>query len=512
MSAQKGSSNVDSPRSSASWAGSRYGSDDGNCDDVFNEEEDRREGPANTLASFILSSIGFTGSPFPPPSSAAAHGRRPSWRGGSGGGEGDGREIRSPSTGPPSVDQQERHQQRRRQQQEEEEHHQQQQHHHHARREGVEVYVRGRLVSELEMVVDGNGACVFADTGTMQPSSAALQSLSQLGKERGEGVGLLRDGANPVEFVYCSPYGDLSVKATFHLWGARDRVVVSDIDGTITKSDIRGYIHSVHLGSHHHTHRGIGRLFSHLEQAHHLRFVYLTSRPISLLDATRTYLANVEQDEGYGLPQGPVFTSMDSLTRVLYKELVEKTIRYMKAQVLNEISSTFHRAGRPEEDRVFLLGFGNKSADGQAYEMVGVDPDSIFIINPNSEVRMFASYKESSFSSFPRPFDWRRSLSPNAMSSEAAKRKRTSKKKGGREGEEEGIEDEEEEEGDVGPAQGVMAMSRGRYEGEGGKEGGKDEEGHTTTTFDSYSDERLLRLLERRLARDAEGKDEHENV
>jgi len=82
------------------------------------------------------------------------------------------------------------------------------------------------------MVVDGNGACVFADTGTMQPSSAALQSLSQLGKERGEGVGLLRDGANPVEFVYCSPYGDLSVKATFHLWGARDRVVVSDIDGT----------------------------------------------------------------------------------------------------------------------------------------------------------------------------------------------------------------------------------------------------------------------------------------
>lgn len=72
VSAQKGSSNVDSPRSSASWAGSRYGSDDGNCDDVFNEEEDRREGPANTLASFILSSIGFTGSPFPPPSSFLA--------------------------------------------------------------------------------------------------------------------------------------------------------------------------------------------------------------------------------------------------------------------------------------------------------------------------------------------------------------------------------------------------------------------------------------------------------
>ena len=94
---------------------------------------------------------------------------------------------------------------------------------------------------------------------------------------------------------------------------------LSSSAGTITKSDIRGYIHSVHLGSHHHTHQGIGRLFSHLEQVHCLRFVYLTSRPLSLLDATRTYLANVEQEEGYRLPQGPVFTSMDSLTRVLYK-------------------------------------------------------------------------------------------------------------------------------------------------------------------------------------------------
>jgi phosphatidate phosphatase PAH1 len=42
----------------------------------------------------------------------------------------------------------------------------------------------------------------------------------------------------------------------------------------------------------------------------------------------------------------------------------------MKAQVLNDIRSTFQKAGRPEGDQVFLFGFGNKSADGQAYEMV----------------------------------------------------------------------------------------------------------------------------------------------
>lgn len=131
--------------------------------------------------------------------------------------------MRSPSPGPPSVDQDYQQQQHRQQQQ--------QQQQYAARREGVEVYVRGQLVPELEMVVDEKGACVFVDTGTVQPSPAALQSLLQPGKGRRERGRLLKDGANPVEFVYCSPYGDVSVKATFHLWGVRDRVVVSDIDG-----------------------------------------------------------------------------------------------------------------------------------------------------------------------------------------------------------------------------------------------------------------------------------------
>lgn len=96
-------------------------------------------------------------------------------------------------------------------------------------------------------------------------------------------------------------------------------LIIQFLAGTITKSDIRGYIDSVHLGNHEYTHQGIGRLFSHLHHAHHLRFVYLTSRPISLLEATRKYLANVYQEEGFRLPHGPVFTSMDSLTRVLYR-------------------------------------------------------------------------------------------------------------------------------------------------------------------------------------------------
>ena len=185
-----------------------------------------------------------------------------------------------------------------------------------------------------------------------------------------------------------NPFGDVSTKAKIHLWDAHDKVVVTDIDGTITKSDVIGYIDTVQLGKYDYTHQGICRLYSHLETNHQIRFVYLTSRPISLLDATRTYIEKCEQD-GHRLPVGPIFTSTDSLTRVLYKELIEKTIRYFKAHTLMDIATVFQRAGRDPDMSVFLFGFGNKVADGQAYAAAGLHPDNIFIINPYSDIRVF---------------------------------------------------------------------------------------------------------------------------
>ena len=46
-----------------------------------------------------------------------------------------------------------------------------------------------------------------------------------------------------------NPFGDVSTSAYVHLWEAHDKVVVSDIDGTITKSDVIGYIDTVQLGT-----------------------------------------------------------------------------------------------------------------------------------------------------------------------------------------------------------------------------------------------------------------------
>jgi hypothetical protein len=209
-----------------------------------------RRGPANTLASSILSSIGLTAPPHPPTAaierggvataahetSSLAHGEAQSRVSGQ---NKSFKQLKMPSSGldprapapvrPRDVQGEERGQ--------EKEAPLDGGFHKDGRREGVEVYVRGELVPGLEMVVEDQGACAFADTGTTHPSRAALQSLLTLRRRSGgerEVEGLLKPGPNPVDFVYRNPYGDVSVRATFHLWGARDRVVVSDIDGTWT--------------------------------------------------------------------------------------------------------------------------------------------------------------------------------------------------------------------------------------------------------------------------------------
>ncbi|KAM7038027.1 phosphatidate phosphatase LPIN3 isoform 1-T1 [Acridotheres tristis] len=76
----------------------------------------------------------------------------------------------------------------------------------------------------------------------------------------------LRDGPNEVTFSVTTQYqGTCRCEATIYLWNWNEKVVISDIDGTITKSDALGQI-LPQLGKDW-THRGIVKLFHkiHLE-------------------------------------------------------------------------------------------------------------------------------------------------------------------------------------------------------------------------------------------------------
>ena len=147
-----------------------------------------------------------------------------------------------------------------------------------------------------------------------------------------------------------------SVNACIYLWNVRDHVIVVDIDGTLTKSDVRGVISTVVKKDYKHVHDGACAFFSNLvkltkiakndiednncicddsddaggkaknipnknveitncssdrhqkqsnETAVHeeeqielngrIRILYLSSRPVQLMDSTRKFISNVSQ-------------------------------------------------------------------------------------------------------------------------------------------------------------------------------------------------------------------------
>lgn len=186
--------------------------------------------------------------------------------------------------------------------------------------------------------------------------------------------------------------------ASLFVWHATDSLIVSDIDGTITKSDINGVLDTVVREAYTHVHRGICKFFTDLVNlspdstshtpavANTVRFLYLTSRPLSLLHSTRKFLNSLEQ-ESCKLPPGPVFCHLGSLSEVLMTELWKRNTFEFKSHVLNtQVVSPFQAAGRHPKRKLFVAGFGNKDMDSTAYQMAGIELQDIYIINKGSEI------------------------------------------------------------------------------------------------------------------------------
>ncbi|XP_045151435.1 phosphatidate phosphatase LPIN3 [Echinops telfairi] len=126
----------------------------------------------------------------------------------------------------------------------------------------------------------------------------------------------LHKGANDVVFSVTTQYqGTCRCKATIYLWKWDDKVVISDIDGTITKSDALGHI-LPQLGRDW-THPGITSLY-HKIHLNGYKFLYCSARAIGMADLTKGYLRWVSE-RGYGLPKGPILLSPSSLFSALHR-------------------------------------------------------------------------------------------------------------------------------------------------------------------------------------------------
>ena len=116
---------------------------------------------------------------------------------------------------------------------------------------------------------------------------------------------------------------------------------------------------------------------------------------------TRKFLLEV-MEEDVTIPESPLFMSQDFVLEALYREVIARNGAVVKAGILATINDAFNRSGR--NSCPFIMGFGNKKSDADAYSQSGVLPEYIFIINTSSQLKSWdESMSDMTFQTYLDP-------------------------------------------------------------------------------------------------------------
>ncbi|KAF1943584.1 LNS2-domain-containing protein [Clathrospora elynae] len=187
----------------------------------------------------------------------------------------------------------------------------------------------------------------------------------------------LKPGANTMSFTV----NRSKCEAYMFYWKHDVPILISDIDGTITKSDALGQV--LNMIGRDWTHQGVAKLYTDIVNNGYNIF-YLTSRSVGQADTTRAYLNGVVQDS-YRLPKGPVIMSPDRTIAALRREIYLRKPEVFKMACLRDIMQLFDK---PPHQTPFYAGFGNRFTDALSYRSVNIPSTRIFTINSNAEVSL----------------------------------------------------------------------------------------------------------------------------
>lgn len=96
------------------------------------------------------------------------------------------------------------------------------------------------------------------------------------------------------------------------------KIVISDIDGTITRSDVLG--HLMPFIGRDWSHTGICEFYTNLYKNNY-NILYLTARNYAQAYKTLKYLNSVKQ-KNFSLPEGPLILSPESLYQAFKREVI----------------------------------------------------------------------------------------------------------------------------------------------------------------------------------------------
>ena len=183
----------------------------------------------------------------------------------------------------------------------------------------------------------------------------------------------LKEGKNEIQYIV----DGYTENSNIFLWNYNDKIVISDFDGTVTRSDVIGQI-GVYFGIDW-THKYIAKLYSHIVKNGY-KMLYVTARTMYMQKSTKNSLNNINQD-GYSMPEGPMMMNESGYVDAIKTEIIDKVSQKFKIECLLNLLKLF-----PNDVEPFYAGFGNKPSDKIAYEKIGIDSGKIYIINEKGEV------------------------------------------------------------------------------------------------------------------------------
>jgi len=251
----------------------------------------------------------------------------------------------------------------------------------------VDIVVNGRN-SGLKMTLDKNGRGYFpvgnVDTGRQYRFWSALFGTADPAPEQKTTSATaaqldllaLKPGKNDVTFKVTSSGSVHTINNNIYLFNDTQKIVVSDIDGTITKSDVKGFIFPA-LGLSDWKHTGVVSLYNILAERGY-QLLYLSARPIGQSSTTHSYLTSI-QEEGKKMPAGPILLHVGSVLDALAEEVILGTPEISKISKLNHVRNVFSSSP-------FYSAYGNKDTDILAYKALNINPNHIYKIDQQSQI------------------------------------------------------------------------------------------------------------------------------
>ena len=240
----------------------------------------------------------------------------------------------------------------------------------------VKVYINNERLETLNplVIMESGKVCFRRKDGRFRIQSDEWKSV------------ILNKGQNNGKFVV----NDLDIEIDFNVfyYDQNSRFVMTDIDGTITESDIKGHVFPIFGFAA--DHDFVVELYDKVGQNGY-NMVYLTARSMSNDISTRSYLfQDLKDKNGFSLPIGPVFMSPKTFADAMKDALTDPSP--VKAETMMSFLKLFDL-----RENVVLGAYGNRNSDTKAYLDVGISTDRIYLVNEENVLRRVSDGQRSSY-------------------------------------------------------------------------------------------------------------------